>query len=318
MELLRDEIIVKGRPVEFVSVKIDKQVLIFEGKFPRLARFREEWFEDVADPEAIIEVLKKVEMKPDLFTFVQRPPEMEPKYNYYMEKQKLTALRITSFNDWWERQLPSETRKKAKRAAKRGVEIKIAEFNDELVKGISGVFNDSPMRQGKPFWHYGKSLETVKKEMSLDLDRCDFIGAYHKGELVGITKLLYAAKIAEPVIILSKGAYQDKYINNALIARAVEMCSQKGVPYLFYGPYWKRGSMADWLRRHGFERLQVPRYYIPITIKGAFILKARLHRSIKEMIPEKIIIELMNLRTNWYKRKFRTTRNVEKGSEKDL
>lgn len=317
MEIYRDEIIVEGKPAVFYSLKIDNKVLVLEGKFPKIARIRDEWFEDVENPDLIIEALKKVDLKPDLFTFVQRPPEIDPKYDYYMEKQKLTALHITTFNDWWEKQLPSETRKKAKRAAKRGVDIRIAEFNDELVRGISGLFNDSPVRQGKPFWHYGKSFETVKKEMSLDLERCDFIGAYHNQELVGMVKLLYAGKIAEPVTILSKGAYQDKYVNNALIAKAVEMCAKKGIAYFFYGPYWKRGSMADWLRRHGFERMQVPRYYIPLTMKGAFILKARLHRSIKEMIPEKVIVQLINLRTNWYLRKYRNGENAKKELGKD-
>ena len=45
-----------------------------------------------------------------------------------------------------------------------------------LVNGIIGIFNQSPVRRGKPFWHYGKDFDTVKKEMSLGLRESDL---YH-------------------------------------------------------------------------------------------------------------------------------------------
>ena len=179
----------------------------------------------------------------------------------------------------------------------------MAAFDDDLVRGITAIFNESPFRQGKPFWHYGKDFDTVKKEMSLDLDRSEFIGAYQNGELIGIVKLLYAEKIAEPTIIVSKTKYQKKYVSNALIANSVEMCAMRGIPYLKYGPWW-RGSMADFLRRHGFERMQVPRYYVPLTTKGKMIIGFRLHRGIKQMLPESLIIRLINLRTKWYLRRY--------------
>jgi hypothetical protein len=304
MEIYKDEMIVMGKPVIFDVVKINNKDFILTGKFIRTARMKQEWFDDVEQPDQIVQSLKKVVPRPDLFTFIQRPPDTIPKYLYYMEWQKITALSIRTLDDWWAKQISSETRKKAKRAEKRGVEIKIVEFNDELISGILSIFNEQPLRQGVPFWHYGKDFVTVKKEMSLDLQRSDFIGAYHQGELIGIVKLLYNTKIAEPVIIVSKAAYRDKYVNNALIAKAVAMCAMKGIPCLTYGPYWRQGNMADWLRRNGFERKQIPRYYIPLSIKGKCILKARLHRSIKDVLPEKLIVRLRNARSKWYLRKY--------------
>jgi N-acetylglutamate synthase-like GNAT family acetyltransferase len=301
IEVFKKEINERGRPKLVDAVRIGEKIFFLRGDLVKTARIREEWFEDVENPEEIIEVFKNKIGKADLFTFIQRLPEKEPKYKYYMEMEKVTALPIISYEHWWEKQISSDTRKKAKRAYKRGVEIKIVPFDDDLVRGISGIFDEEPVRQGRPFWHYKKDFETVKKEMSLDLDICDFIGAYADGELIGIIKLLYAEKVAEPVIIVSKNKYRDRYVNNALIAKAVEMCEKRGVPFITYGS-WRRGNQADFLRRNGFERLMVPRYFVPLSLKGRIALKLKLHWGIKERIPEKLLDLMRDLRKRWYMR----------------
>ncbi len=51
-------------------------------------------------------------------------------------------------------------------------------LDDQLIHGIMGVNNESPVRQGTPNKHYGKTLEEVKKDPSSFLDRCDYICAY--------------------------------------------------------------------------------------------------------------------------------------------
>lgn len=274
------------------------------GKFIRTAKMWEEWFEDVQSPESIVSALKSMEDPPDLFTFIERPPEFSPRYGYHVEWQQMTALPIRTYKEWWEQQISSETRKKAKRAEKRGVEIRVSEFNDDLVRGISNIFNESRIRQGTPFWHFGKDFDTVKREMSLDLERSLFIGAYYEGSLVGIVKLLYSDKVAEPVIIVSSTAHQNKYLNNALIAKSVEMCAIRGVPYLSYGPYWRRGTMADWLRRNGFEQLLVPRYYVPLTVKGQVALRLKLQHGFRLFIPEAVRDWAVQLRTRWYQARY--------------
>src|SRR5215831_6558870 len=170
MERYKERILVQGKPILFDAVKIDNKVFVMTGRFLRIAKMWEEWFEDVESPERIVSQMKMLDHPPDLVTFIQRLPGSSPRYEYHVEEQRLTALPIKSYKEWWERQISSETRKKAKRSEKRGVEIRVAEFNDDLVRGISSIFNESPVRQGTPFWHYGKDFDTVKREMSLDLE----------------------------------------------------------------------------------------------------------------------------------------------------
>ena len=46
----------------------------------------------------------------------------------------------------------------------------------------------------------------------------------------------------------------------------------------------------------GFAQcVDIPRYFVPLTRKGAVILKFRLHRKFKERVPEK----WMDLYTHW-------------------
>ena len=49
-----------------------------------------------------------------------------------------------------------------RRAAKRGVIVRVAPFDDEFARGIHKICNEAPGRQGRRFWHYGKDFETVK------------------------------------------------------------------------------------------------------------------------------------------------------------
>ena len=129
---------------------------------------------------------------PDLLTFWQRLPDTVPIYPYYYETEILSAIPLKDFKHWWEKQIGSDTRKKARRPEKRGVEIRVVPLDDAFVSGVMGVFNETPVRRGKPFWHYGKDFETIKQGLSRDLDRSKFIGAYDGGELVGFVKLVCA------------------------------------------------------------------------------------------------------------------------------
>ena len=75
------------------------------------------------------------------------------------------------------------------RAQKNGVVAKVVPFTDELVSGIKDIYDESPMRQGKPFWHYKKDFNTIKEDNSSFLERSEFIGAYYKNELIGFEKI---------------------------------------------------------------------------------------------------------------------------------
>src|SRR5262249_9378381 len=163
--------------VEIDGIRIDNKRLIVKGRFLTVARLWDEWYEDVGDAELIIRALKRCTPTPDIFTFWQRLPDRVPLYPYYHENEALSAIPLKDFRHWWERQIKSDTRKKAKRSAKRGIEIRTVPFDDAFVRGVMGVFNETPVRSGSPFWHYGKDFGTLKEELSRDLERSKFIGA---------------------------------------------------------------------------------------------------------------------------------------------
>lgn len=202
------------------------------GKFIKIARLEEEWYEDLNDSELFINCLKNEKVKADILTFWQRLPDIEPTYNYYMEYDSIAALPITTFDGWWKKQINAKTRNVARKAEKKGVQIKLTVFDDNFVKGLMAIFNETPIRQNKPFWHYGKDFEKVKKEFSKNIHREDIVGAYLNDELIGFIMLAYADRYAMTTQILSKIGHNDKSPTNALLAKAVEICEKKKIPYL--------------------------------------------------------------------------------------
>src|SRR5207249_9324012 len=128
-------------------------------------------------------------------------------------------------------------------------------------------------------WHYQKDFQTVKAENSTYADRNIFIGAYYENELIGYVRMTSAGSIAHIVNILSKQRHYDKRPANALLAKAVEICEQRGFRCLVYCNYVytdPNSSLTEFKRRNRFEPLLLPRYYIPLTIKGRIALKLQL------------------------------------------
>ena len=71
---------------------------------------------------------------------------------------------------------------------------------------------------------------------------------------------------ANIVQILSMIKHYDKRPANALIAKAVEICAQKEVSHMIYYNYIyndPKSSLTEFKRRNGFEKVLLPRYYVP-------------------------------------------------------
>lgn len=309
METNLAELKVKGKATNVQSTCINNKTLVVNGKWIRMAAIDdEEWIEGQAvnDPELFVAGLKNTKLKADIFTFAQKLPHTQPRYKYYTEWDNLAAIPITSFDDWWTKRITQVTRKNVRRAKKRGVVVNVAGFDNELVKGIVKIYSESPVRQGRLFPHYGKDFDTAKKENSTYMSNSDFICAYHNDELIGFIKLVYTGKEARIMQIISMIKHQDKRPTNALIAKAVEICATKGVGFFIYGQYVygknTRSSIIEFKRRNGFEMVNIPRYYIPLTIKGKTILKLKIHHGIVRMLPGKIYSVLISIRSKWYKK----------------
>ncbi len=301
------EIRIAGKTLYVPSAEICDQTVVVTGKWLRTAQVKDEDVVEgviVKDPELFITRLKESELRADVFTFAQRPPEIAPKYHYHCEWDNWAAIPTTSFKGWWE-SLPQESRKNVRRAARRGVTVNIVPFDDDFVNGVHRIYNHSPVRDGRLFWHFGKDLHTVKRELATYLERSQFIGAYWNEELIGFIKIVYVDDVAMLMHIISMNEHYDKRPMNALIAKAAEVCEQKAISNLVYGQFIygnkRRSSLVEFKRRNGFEQINFPRYYIPLNLKGQVFVRMRLYRGLSGLIPEPILEPLLSLRTWYYK-----------------
>jgi hypothetical protein len=272
--------------------------MVVEGKLARIARLEDEWYEDVNDPESLIHNLRQADKSLDILTFWQRLPEVKPRYSYQMQYDSIAALPIKSYSFWFEHQIDGAARNKVRKAGKKGVVIRSTRFDDDLVRGMVSIFNETPIRQGRRFLHYGKDFDTVKQQFSRFLFREEILGAYVGEELVGFIMLADAGRYGILGQIISKVSHRDKASTNALLAKAVERCAEKGLSHLAYA-FWLDDGLGDFKRSNGFERFDLPRYFVPLTKRGELALKVGLHRDWKAMVPKPIKTPLKRLRTLW-------------------
>jgi len=286
------------------------------GRLIRIAFIDGEGYQFLDDPVA---ALKSLSNRPriDLFTFIQRLSDTTPRYSYPMELDNMAALRVTTFDDWMTKQIDFKVRNKARKAGKNGVVVREAAYDEAYVRGIQAIYNESPVRQGKPFWHYGKDLETVRKMNGTFLQRSIFIGAYLEEKLIGFVKLVFDEEKSQAGLmqIVSMIGHQDKAPTNALIAQAVQSCAERGISYLWYAnmSYGKKQAdgLADFKRHNGFQKIEVPRYYVPLTLAGRLALRLNLHHGWSELIPEPIAATYRKIRKQWYGKKAATAKNAE-------
>lgn len=294
------EILIKGQPAQLECIEIGGQTYAITRGAIDMVSLEDEWYEDVRDPELAIKTLKNSRrFKPDIFTFWQRLPDIEPKYAFPIEWEEIAVLPIKSYDDWFNNQIKSRTRNQIRKADKEGIVVRETAYDDDFVRGMTAIFNESPVRQGKKFWHYGKDFETVKRQFSRFISREHMIGAYYKNELIGLIMMGNAGHYGLTGQIISTIKHRDKSTNNALIAKAVEVCEKKGLPHLVY-LFWSEDSLAEFKRRCGFEKTRIPRYFVPLTQKGKLALKLGLHRGWKELLPKELKRSFKKLRSRWY------------------
>jgi len=281
-----------------------------QGRLIRIARLDADKYQFLDDPEPMLRALRTSGLRIDLFTFMQRLPETSPKYAYPMEWDNLAALPISTFDHWWNEQIGFKARNKAKQAEKKGVAVREVPFDDTLVRGIREVYSESPVRQGKPNVHYGKDFETVYREEATFLDSSIFIGAFLGEELIGFIKLVHdeCRTQAGLMNIVSMVRHRDKAPTNALVAQAVRSCAERGISYLVYSNFAygkkQRDSLSDFKERNGFKRIDLPRYYVPLTRVGWAAFRLGLHHRLVDHLPVPVVAKLREFRNAWYNRKF--------------
>jgi hypothetical protein len=292
-------------------IEIHGREIKVSGRFIRTARIEGDKYRFLEDPEAIVEGLRGLCPRIDIFTFMQRLPASAPRWPYPMEWDNFAAIRVTTFEAWWNNQIGFKARNKAKQAEKRGVTVREIPFDDALARGIWRIYDETPIRQGRRFLNYGKSLERVTREAATFLESSIFIGAFFEEQLIGFVKLTMdeTGTQAGMMHIVSMLRHRDKAATNALVAHAVRACAQRGIQYLVYSnfAYGKKehDSLSDFKERNAFQRMDLPRYYIPLTETGKLALRLGLHRRIIDYVPEPLIAALRKYRSVWYNHRFK-------------
>jgi hypothetical protein len=293
-------------------VKVGGRDISVQGRLIRFARLDGEKFTFPVDPEGLLNSLRKCGTRIDLFTFLQKLPETSPKYAYPMEWDNLAILPVSTFDHWWNHQIRSYPRNRARQAERKGVVVREVPFDDALLQGICEIYNESPVRQGRRFPHYGITHERAREYAGTFLDRSIFIGAFLGDQMIGFVKLVVdeTCTHACAIHILSKLEHRDKAPTNALIAQAVRSCADRGISYLVYENFSygkKQGdSLSHFKEVNGFERVNLPRYYIPLTAIGRVALRLGMHHRFIDYFPESLMARLRAFRNAWYTRRPQT------------
>jgi hypothetical protein len=300
----------KGKKLSVRSLSMGSGTeIIIKGRLLKTGEiFDEIWARatELPDPLQIVTELRKKPGRPDLLTFIQKLPDISPKHPFFYEQDNLAVATFGLYSEWYESQIDRSARKQIKQAAKAGVRTEVIPFTADLVKGICAIYNELPVRQGRKFWHYGKDFETVKAENSAYLERSIFIGAFYDGELVGFIKIVFDEEVAALMQIISKSAHFAKRPNNALLSKAVEVCAERGVRHLTYGRFEysgrEHGGLAEFKRGLGFKKVDIPRYYVPLTLKGRIALRLKLHHGLTPWLPSWVSRGLVGLRARLFRR----------------
>ncbi len=292
-----------------VDKACNKEIRI-QGRLIRVARLDGEKYTFPDDPKTMVDGLRKSKSRIDLFTFLQKLPETSPKYTYPMEWDNLAVLPVSTFEYWWTQQIRSYPRNRARQAEKKGVVLREVPFDDTLLQGICEIYNECPVRQGKRFPHYGMSVDKAREYAGTFLDRSIWIGAFLGKRMIGFVKLVSDETRTQACLvhILSMIQHKDKAPTNALIAQAVRSCADRGISYLVYENFSYGKKRADSLSHfkevNGFQRIDLPRYYVPLTSRGLLALRLGLHRGLVDHVPESVAAQLREFRRVFYSRKF--------------
>jgi len=291
-------------------LEVNGKEIRIKGNLVRIAFLDGEGYQFLDDPKAALKVIHDSGKRIDLFTFIQKLPQTRPLYAYPMEWDNMAALPVSTFDHWMKNQIDFKVRNKVRKSAKNGVVVREVPFDDTLVRGISAVYNESPVRQGMRFWHYGKTLEEVRRINGTFIDRSIFLGAFFEDSLIGFVKLVMDEDRNQAGLmqIVSMIRHRDKAPTNALVAQAVRSCADRGVAYLWYASisYGKkqRDSLAEFKLHNGFQKIELPRYYVPLTATGRVALRIGLHRNMLDWVPEPVIATFRKVRGFWYQRRF--------------
>jgi len=114
-------------------------------------------------------------------------------------------------------------------------------------------------------------------------------------------QLVHDENITTKSRILSLQKHWDKAANNALVAKAIEVCASKGVKWMMYGRMGNHPMLDNFKQNNGRVKFELTRYYGFLTTKGKIAAQLGLHRKTKDALPQSIKYLLIPVH-NWISR----------------
>ena len=116
-----------------------------------------------------------------------------PPSNWLKTEDNVALLQVIDYKDWWET-VGKKTRNMVRRAEKAGIETKVTEPDENFIEGVWKIYNETPIRQGRPFPYYGITKQSTENILKLT-PGATFIGAFFQGEVVGFLQLIQGDNI---------------------------------------------------------------------------------------------------------------------------
>ena len=90
-------------------------------------------------------------------------------------------------------------------------------------------------------------------------------------------------------------------MNNALLAKAVEVAAERQAKWMMYGRFGNHPSLDMFKENNGFVKYPLNNYVIPLSRKGKIAVSLGLHKPAKDALPQSIKNPLIPL-FNWVSR----------------
>ncbi len=264
-----------------------------------------EIIDGVPNPERVIQAARALHLPADVLTYLNQPLGEPDERALYTEEDNLAVLSISSYEEWFTRQVHRTARNKIRKAAKQGVVVRVEPFTDALAAALVDLFNEKQNRRGRRYAYFGWDLEKVKSGWDTESERSRWLVAYHEGVMIGFIKLVVSGDLARTSGDIARDAYRDKAPMNALYAKAVEVCAEEKVSRLVYGryEYGQKGedSLTVFKESNGFEKLLVHRCFAPLNWRGALGLRLGLHRGVSQLVPAAALRTFLRARAAWHR-----------------
>src|SRR5437879_985652 len=102
------EIRIQGKDSIVPSICICGRTVIVVGRWLKIASVHDEFFvedEIIPEPRRFIAEVQWWNVKPDLFTFAQKVNDLTPRFNYHIEWEDFAVIPITTYQNWFKKQI---------------------------------------------------------------------------------------------------------------------------------------------------------------------------------------------------------------------